>query len=64
MYHATIKIEFGCTFDAKNKQDAISYLKDNFDDDYGIDLQDSEIIKLEVIKWIAKKNYINFALII
>ena len=50
IYNATIKIEFSCVFDAFNKKDAISYLKDNFDDEYGIDLQDDEIIKLEVIK--------------
>ena len=50
MYHAVVKIEFSCTFDAQNKQDAISYLKDNFDDEYGIELEEKEIIKLEVIK--------------
>ena len=49
MYHAVVKIEFSCTFDAKNKLDAISYLKDNFDDDYGINITEDEITKLEVI---------------
>ena len=51
MFHSVVKIEFSCTFDAKNKEDAISYLKDNFDDEYGIDLQLDEIKSLEVIKW-------------
>ena len=50
MFHSVVKIKFSCTFDAKNKEDAISYLKDNFDDEYGIDLQLDEIKSLEVIK--------------
>ena len=74
MYDATIcvtsthcdiyKQDINYIFDAFDKNDAIAYLKDNVDDDYGVNIINSDIINLEVIKWIAKKNYINFALII
>ena len=60
MYHATIfitsqhcelyKQELGYVFDAFDKSDAIAYLKDNVDDDYGINITNDDIIKLEVIK--------------
>jgi hypothetical protein len=46
-YYANIRLEFGYSFDAKNKKEAIEYLKDNFKDDYGIDLKEYQIIKLE-----------------
>ena len=47
MYYADIRIEFGLSFDAKNKKEAIEFLKDSFKDDYGIDLMEDEIIRLE-----------------
>jgi hypothetical protein len=50
MYYADVRIEFGMSFDAKNKKEAIEFLKDNFKDDYGIDLREDEIIKLEEVK--------------
>ena len=50
MYYADIRIEFGMSFDAKNKKEAVEFLKDNFKDDYGIDLREDEIIKLEEVK--------------
>ena len=50
-YYADVRIEFGMDFDARNKKEAIEFLKDSFKDDYGIDLQDDEIIKLEEVKW-------------
>ena len=46
-YYADIKITWGVSFDARNKEEAISYLKEQYKDDYGIDLHDDEIIKLE-----------------
>ena len=49
-YYADVRIEFGMDFDARNKKEAIEFLKDSFKDDYGIDLQDDEIIKLEEVK--------------
>ena len=62
MYNATIfiasqhcelyKQEINYVFDAFDKSDAIAYLKDNVDDDYGINIINSDIIKLEVIRWI------------
>ena len=51
MYYADVRIEFGMSFDAKNKKEAIEFLKDSFKDDYGIDLREDEIIKLEEAKW-------------
>ena len=46
-WYADIKIEWGCSFESKNKEDAIEYLKEQYKDDYNIDLHDDEIIKLE-----------------
>ena len=46
-YYADIKITWGVSFDARNKEEAIEYLKEQYKDDYGIDLHDDEIIKLE-----------------
>ena len=57
MYYANVRIEFGMSFDAKNRKEAIEFLKDSFKDDYGIDLREDEIIKLvdctEEEKWIV-----------
>ena len=46
-YYADIKITWGVSFHARNKKEAIEYLKEQYKDDYGIDLNDSEITKLE-----------------
>ena len=46
-YYADIKITWGVSFNARNKEDAIEYLKEQYKDDYGITLHDDEIIKLE-----------------
>ena len=48
--YADVRIEFGLSFDAKNKKEAIEFLKDSFKDDYGIDLMEDEIINLEEVK--------------
>ena len=37
-------------FDAFDDNDAIAYLKDNINDDYGVNIINSDIVKLEVIK--------------
>ena len=50
-YYADIKITWGVSFNARNKEEAIEYLKEQYRDDYGIDLNDDEIIKLEEVKW-------------
>ena len=50
-YYADIKITWGVSFNARNKEEAIEYLKEQYRDDYGIDLNDYEIIKLEEVKW-------------
>ena len=49
-YNATIKIEFDYSFESRNKKEAISFIKDNFKDDFGLELEDREIIKLESVK--------------
>ena len=46
-YYADIEISWGVSFNARNKKEAIEYLKEQYKDDYGIDLNDSEITKLE-----------------
>ena len=50
-YYADIKITWGVSFNARNKEEAIDSLKEQNRDDYGIDLNDDEIIKLEEVKW-------------
>lgn len=46
MYYADVELKFGMSFDAKNRKEAIQFVKDSFKDDYGIDLREDEIIKL------------------
>jgi len=46
-YYADIKITWGVSFNARNEEEAIEWLKEQYKDDYGIDLNDDEIIKLE-----------------
>ena len=46
-YYADIQISWGVSFHAGSKEEAIEYLKEQYKDDYGIDLHDDEIIKLE-----------------
>ena len=46
-YYADIKITWGVSFNARNKEEAIEFLKEQYKDDYNIDLNDDEIIKLE-----------------
>ena len=46
-YYADIKITWGVSFNARNKEEAIEWIKEQYKDDYNIDLNDDEIIKLE-----------------
>ena len=46
-WFADVEIQWGCSFEARNKKEATEFLKEQFAQDYGITLQDSEIIKLE-----------------
>ena len=48
-YYAEVKVEWGTSFGADNKEDFIEKLKDQFYDDYNIDLKDNEIQNVEVI---------------
>ena len=43
------KQDINYVFDAFNDNDAIAYLKDNIDDDYGVNIINSDIVELEVI---------------
>ena len=49
-YYAKLKLEFDYCFESSNKKEAIEYLKDNFWEDFGLKLEDNEIIKLEEAK--------------
>ena len=46
-WFADVEIQWGCSFEAKNKEEAIEFLKEQFAQDYGITLDDSEIINIE-----------------
>ena len=46
-WYADIKITWGVSFNAKNREEAIGYLRGQFYDDHDIELHDDEIIKLE-----------------
>ena len=50
-YYADIKITWGISFHARNREEAIGYLRGQFYDDHNIDLHDDEITKLEEVKW-------------
>lgn len=43
------KQDINYVFDAFDDNDAIAYLKDNIDDDYGVNIINSDIVELEVI---------------
>ena len=55
-YYAEVKVEWGTSFEADNKEDFIEKLKDQFYDEYNIDLKDKEI---SVIESIFNKEVIN-----
>ena len=46
-WYADVKIEWGCSFEAMNKEEAAEFLKGIFMDDYGITVLDDEITRLE-----------------
>ena len=46
-WFADVEIQWGCSFEARNKEEAIDFLKEQFAQDYGITLDDSEIINIE-----------------
>ena len=46
-WYADVKIEWGCSFEAMNKEEATEYLKGMFREDYGIRVNNDEIIRLE-----------------
>ena len=48
-YYADVRVEWGTSFKADNKEYFIIKLKDQFYDDYNIDLKDNEIQNVEVI---------------
>ena len=48
-YTSTIKLEIGCNnLEAKNKEEYIQKLKDQFYEEYGIDLSDNEITEIQL----------------
>ena len=42
-YYADVRIDWGTSFQAENKEDFIIKLKEQFKDDYNIELKDDEI---------------------
>ena len=46
-WYADVKIEWGCSFEAKTYEEATEYLKAMFREDYGIRVNNDEIIRLE-----------------
>tara|TARA_R100001463_G_scaffold85170_1_gene140074 strand:- start:2004 stop:2159 length:156 start_codon:yes stop_codon:yes gene_type:complete len=42
-YYANIRIDWGTSFEAKNKEDFVIKLKEQFKQDYNIELTDDEI---------------------
>ena len=42
-YYADVRVEWGTSFEADNKEDFIEKLKDQFKQDYNINLTDDEI---------------------
>ena len=48
-YYAEVKVEWATSFEADNKEDFIEKLKDQFRDDYNINLEDKEISVIESI---------------
>ena len=47
-YYADVRISWGTSFEAKNKKDFIVKLKEQFKDDYKIDLTDDEIHNVQL----------------
>ena len=48
-YYAEVKVEWATSFEADNKEDFIEKVKDNFYDEYNIDLKDKELSVIESI---------------
>jgi len=48
-YYAEVKVEWAISFEADNKEDFIEKLKEQFKDDYNINLEDKEISVIESI---------------
>ena len=42
-YYADVRIDWGTSFEAKNKEDFLIKLKEQFKQDYNIELTDDEI---------------------
>ena len=42
-YYADVRVEWGTSFEADNKEDFIEKLKNQFKEDYNINLTDDEI---------------------
>ena len=49
-YYSDIRIEWGTSFEAENKDDFIVKLKEQFKQDYNIELIDKEIHNIREIK--------------
>jgi len=46
-YRAVVRVGWECVFSEPNKKEAVEYLIDNFQDEYGIEITKKEIISLK-----------------
>ena len=56
-YDAIVKVEWATTFEAESKEDFLVMVKDQWKDDYNIDLEDDEIFVLgEIIEYASRRD--------
>ena len=53
-YAAVVSVEWTTTFEAGSKEDFIKQVKEQFKEDYNIDLADDEISMLDEEEWNGK----------
>tara|TARA_Y100000004_G_scaffold96742_1_gene108242 strand:+ start:309 stop:497 length:189 start_codon:yes stop_codon:yes gene_type:complete len=53
-YTAVVSVEWSTSFEAGSKEDFIEQVKEQFKEDYNIDLEDDEISMLDEEEWNGK----------
>lgn len=53
-YTAIVSVEWSTSFEAGSKEDFIEQVKEQFKEDYNIDLEDDEISMLDEEEWNGK----------
>ena len=49
-YYADVRIDWGTSFEAENKKDFVAKLKEQFREEFNIELQDKEINNIQITK--------------